>query len=208
MCYLEFGKMFRFLLSCYKYVVAGSISKLGDTYSIHLRLINTKGADTGVKKRKSEKCRYSEDELFFTARTVAALIMGKKKPDREIDRDERFIAHNNGMVMDTKTGLMWAANDNGKDINWDDAKAFCASYRGGGFMDWRMPTPAELAEIYDRSKIGLHVTMLIGLTNCYVWTSARRGSDAAYFDFDFSGLYWTYDTISSDFRTLPVRRDK
>ncbi len=75
-------------------------------------------------------------------------------------------------------------------------------------MDWRMPTPAELAEIYDRSKIGLHVTMLIGLTNCYVWTSARRGSDAAYFDFDFSGLYWTYDTISSDFRTLPVRRDK
>jgi len=32
--------------------------------------------------------------------------------------DDRFIAKGNGTVLDTKTGLMWAAKDNGSDINW------------------------------------------------------------------------------------------
>ncbi len=39
----------------------------------------------------------------------------KKKPDtskaKEIGRDGNFIAYDNGTVLDTKTGLMWAAQD-------------------------------------------------------------------------------------------------
>ncbi len=35
--------------------------------------------------------------------------------------DGRFVAYANGTVKDTKTGLMWASKDNGKDINWKDA---------------------------------------------------------------------------------------
>jgi hypothetical protein len=67
----------------------------------------------------------------------------------ESARDGRFIAYDNGTVSDTRTGLMWAAKDNGSKINWANAKSYCENYRGGGYTDWRMPTQDELAELYD-----------------------------------------------------------
>lgn len=39
-------------------------------------------------------------------------------------RDDRFIAYDNGTVLDTSTNLMWASMDNGIDINWDNAKSY------------------------------------------------------------------------------------
>ena len=64
----------------------------------------------------------------------------------------RFISAN-GVVTDTKTGLMWAAHDNGKSIIWLNAKAHCDNYKGGGYTDWRLPTQDEPAELY---KTGSH----------------------------------------------------
>lgn len=63
--------------------------------------------------------------------------------------DGRFISYDDGTVRDTQTNLMWAAKDNGRDINWANAKSYCEKYRGGGYMDWRMPTQYELAGLYD-----------------------------------------------------------
>jgi|GEM_PF-6717971 len=37
----------------------------------------------------------------------------------------RFIAYDNGTVLDTRTNLMWAAKDNGSSINWADARSYC-----------------------------------------------------------------------------------
>jgi hypothetical protein len=54
-----------------------------------------------------------------------------------------------GVVLDTKTGLMWAAKDNGGNINWFGAKNYCDNYRGGGYTGWRMPTQDELAGLYE-----------------------------------------------------------
>jgi hypothetical protein len=71
---------------------------------------------------------------------------------KEIRRDGRFIAYNDGTVLDTITNLMWAAKDNGSNINWADAKNYCEDYRGGGYTDWRMPTQDELAGLYDTGK--------------------------------------------------------
>ena len=48
----------------------------------------------------------------------------------EVARDGRFIAYDNGTVLDKEAGLMWAAKDNGKNINWTDAKKYCESYLG------------------------------------------------------------------------------
>jgi hypothetical protein len=96
----------------------------------------------------------------------------------EIDRDGRFIASDNGTVLDTRTNLMWAAEDNGGNIDWANTKAYCESYRGVGYTDWRMPTQAELAGFYDMVKtyksdwgIDFHLTELIHLTH----TSFSRG---------------------------------
>ena len=69
-----------------------------------------------------------------------------------IARDSRFIAYDNGTVLDTKTNLMWAVRDNGRMINWADAKYYCENYRGGDYKDWRMPTQYELAGLYDENK--------------------------------------------------------
>lgn len=51
--------------------------------------------------------------------------------------------------IDPDTGLTWTKADNGSDINWNDAKAYCSNLRLGGYTDWRLPTIDELQSIYD-----------------------------------------------------------
>jgi hypothetical protein len=127
----------------------------------------------------------------------------------EIARDGPFIAFDNGTVLDTRTGLMWAARDNGKDINWRDAKRYCENYRGGGYNDWRMPTQDELEGLYDKNKKnrhGYHVTKLIDISSCCPWASETTSiSRAAYFNFLNSTRLWYHQANSYSTRALPVR---
>jgi len=58
-----------------RYMVVGTLSKLGETYSIHLRLLDTGGKTPGVKRRVSRDCRCPEDELIATARLSADDLM-------------------------------------------------------------------------------------------------------------------------------------
>ena len=130
-------------------------------------------------------------------------------------RDNRFIAYDNGTVLDTKTNLMWAATDNGKDIDWPNAKSYCEKYRGGGFEDWRMPTQDELAGLYDetktyKSKRGttIHLTKLIHLTNWVVWASETSFDRSASFSFFSGKRLWIKQNSYSDFCALPIRSTK
>jgi len=134
----------------------------------------------------------------------------------EVARDGTFIAFANGVVKDTNTGLMWAAKDNGEDINWQDAKRYCENYRGGGYTDWRMPTQDELAGIHDKNKSyqakqrskNIHLTELIQLSTCYIWASETLGSEAGGFYFHLSrywGRHWFTQSVSGGARALPVR---
>ena len=70
----------------------------------------------------------------------------------EIARDGRFIAYDNGTVLDTRANMMWASKDNESNINWANARSYCENYRGGGYSDWRMPTQDELAGLYNTGK--------------------------------------------------------
>ncbi len=129
----------------------------------------------------------------------------------ETNRDDRFIAFNNGTVKDTKTGLMWAATDNAEDITWNRGRKYCERYDGGGFTDWRMPTQDELAGIYDPAKKNHHgysVSKLINISECCPWPSDELGSEAAVFSFSYGGKYWLPKTCSFNSRALPVRDDK
>jgi hypothetical protein len=151
--------------------------------------------------------------LFLTLTVSGALAASKPK---EITRDGRFIAYDNGTVLDTQTNLLWASKDNGSDINWQNAKSYCGSYRGGGYSDWRMPTKNEMASLYDATKTyrsicgyDLHLTELIRLTCVYVLASETSGSDATYFNFS-NGLRGRIpqSSIINDHRALPVRSVK
>jgi hypothetical protein len=149
------------------------------------------------------------------ARGQAAAIATAK----ETARDGRFIAYSNGTVLDTRTNLMWAAKDNGSDINRADAKNYCENYRGGGYTDWRMPTQNELAGLYDAGKTNknppsggcqgnYHLTELIHITCCCPWASETRGSEAAKFFFDNGERYWYPQSFGNGNRALPVRSGK
>ena len=125
----------------------------------------------------------------------------------------RFIRAN-GVVTDTKTGLMWAARDNGKDINWSDAKTYCENYKDGGFNDWRLPTQDELAELY-KAGIRYRKNQIISLSACCPWASEIRGSSAAFFRFGFNRFFfgigrrlWAGQYGVYGDRALPVRGGK
>jgi hypothetical protein len=115
---------------------------------------------------------------------------------------------------------MWAAKDNGSDINWQDAKFYCENYHGGGYKDWRMPTLDELEGLYDASKShpaacygrnSIHVaTELIDITCFCPWASETSETTGEVDFFDFgpgirSGFASQWTRFS---RVLPVRSGK
>lgn len=128
----------------------------------------------------------------------------------------RFIAYDNGTVLDTGTGLMWAAHDNGAPATWKEAKEYCEGYRGGGYTDWRMPTAEELAMLYDEDEPGyrpkcavydwkVFLTDKIRLTGGSAWASADYGNEAECFMFDYGCRSRMFKSVNFIMRPLPVR---
>ena len=124
---------------------------------------------------------------------------------------DRFVDNGDGTVTDTETGLMWAATDNGSNISWLNARSYCLNYNGGGYTDWRMPTLAELAGLYEpgvKNRRGYHLTKLIDSTAASCWSSDTRGYEAARFNFTYGQVYWLRKSFSGRSRVLPVRSVK
>ncbi|HYA15729.1 MAG TPA: DUF1566 domain-containing protein [Syntrophales bacterium] len=154
-------------------------------------------------------------ELPVTTLGDVRYTLFQKTKAAKPSHDERFIAYDNGTILDTNTNLMWAAKDNGSNINWQDAKSYCDNYSGGGYTDWRMPTQDELAGLYDAKKryktacgYYAYLTELTGLTCSFVWAAETRGSDGAYFYFGNGSRNWTRHSDDNYNRALPVRAVK
>ncbi|MCX5832785.1 MAG: DUF1566 domain-containing protein [Deltaproteobacteria bacterium] len=153
-----------------------------------------------------------EEAAAQEASKLAVRLLARK----EIGKDGRFIAYDDGTVLDRGSGLMWAAKDNGSDINWQGAKSYCENYRGGGYTDWRMPTQDELMGLYDKAKgykyacgDDAHLTELIRLTCYWTWASETSDSKAACFRFGGGGYRCSGPPSGSGFsRGLPVRSGK
>jgi Protein of unknown function (DUF1566) len=135
-------------------------------------------------------------------------------------RDGYFIAYDNGTVLDTRTNLMWAARDSGgAGIDWRGAKEYCENYRGGGYTDWRMPTLNEVAGLYNQNEsyeginnqfgrpqaIRVHLTKLIQLSDCCVWTSDADNYFASVVQFHNGEPWRGIKSFSPNARALPVR---
>jgi len=171
-----------------------------------------------IRKREAleeERRKFEEEKRRLAMARLPAFPAAK-----EVGRDGRFIAYDNGTVLDTKTNLMWAAKDNGREVSWVSAKYYCEKYRGGGYMDWRVPTQDELAGLYDASKLvkTLHTdflgfswkmnfaTDLIRLTYTQIWAYEIPGSDTG-ISFCFTGGGVVRPDISAS-PVLPVRSAK
>ncbi len=130
---------------------------------------------------------------------------------------ERFQSLGDGTILDTQTGLQWAASDNGSDIDWPSAKRYADNLTLGGHSDWRLPTQDELYGLYDESnpartvacewsqKSPPHVPPGFRFTCTLYWASETRGSEAAYVDFHIGFRYFFRQDGSGSNRVLPVR---
>ncbi|MBN1657306.1 MAG: DUF1566 domain-containing protein [Anaerolineae bacterium] len=61
-----------------------------------------------------------------------------------------FVDNGDGTITDQATGLMWAQDDSGTGLNWEEALAWVAQKNAEGYLgydDWRLPDAKELQSI-------------------------------------------------------------
>ena len=75
---------------------------------------------------------------------------------------------------DPASGLMWARQDNGTDVNWNQANSYCQNLRLASYSNWRLPTIDELAGIYDQTQNvnGRHIKGGIRLLVSAPWSNS------------------------------------
>jgi hypothetical protein len=170
----------------------------------------TTGADGSFKFGKlfpaSEYQLSLYSERWTTEKKIARQISGPEGQTKMLPEPFmiRFMDSKEGVVLDTKTNLMWAAKDNGNTIDWANAKSYCENYRGGGYSDWRMPTQDELAGL---NASGAQADE-IRLTSGWAWALEIRGSGTALFFFGSGRQDWSHPSYAKEGRALPVRSAK
>jgi hypothetical protein len=164
--------------------------------------------------------------LFASAQTIDELEQRLKKlqsteKERKVSQskrqvpvqgrrpDTRFESHTDG-VYDPERQIIWAARDNGSDVNWSQAQAYCAKLGPG----WMLPSVAQLRSIYDASGAFAKnlefqqinpATDRIGLTGVWYWSAAPASSTEAWYVNLGDGVQYSIDA-SIYLRALCVRR--
>ena len=97
------------------------------------------------------------------------------------------------VVRDTQTGLLWTANDTGRELSWPEADAQCRSLaRGTGNLPWRLPSIEELTTLYDTSleqpcgeTAICRIDPAIDLSSPYQWSATAPARERRFY-YDFS----------------------
>jgi hypothetical protein len=66
-----------------------------------------------------------------------------------------FADNGDGTISDNATGLMWAQNDSGMGLNWEEALTWVEARNAAnylGYSDWRLPDAKELQSIVDYAR--------------------------------------------------------
>jgi opacity protein-like surface antigen len=119
---------------------------------------------------------------------------------------------------DPATGLTWTMADNGSDVNWNQANAYCLNLRLGGYSDWRLPTIDELQGTYDPGidvpghlwkgeATTFHVKGNLKLSGGFQWSSTQKNAGQAWYIFLRNGKRYSIQLSDSyGWRALCVRR--
>jgi hypothetical protein len=130
-----------------------------------------------------------------------------------VKKDDRFTLYDDGTVLDAETNLMWAAEDNGEDIDWKWAERYCLVFTGGGYTDWRLPTINELRSLYDENKPWRDTdcgsvrtaTEWIRFSCTWFWSSESKFSSPDAFNFRNGDVDRNHMGNFYDDRVMPVR---
>jgi hypothetical protein len=192
------------------------LQDIWDSYAKYIIFILVTIIVAGILNIISQTPNVSKRKEPASASVEAPIITATKQEPAplktEVIANERFIAHADKIVLDTKTNLMWAAEES-ETLNWDEAKKYCKKFHGGGYSNWRMPTVKELEGLYDPNKqpdCGC-ITNLIEMyngPNCWEWSSETKDSDAALFAFNLNGVQWLPKSNNSSVHIRPVRYNK
>ncbi len=94
-----------------------------------------------------------------------------------VGSDASLTAYDNGTIIDSHSGLMWAEASSVEEMNWTGALLYCDSFSVGGYLDWRIPTPEELKTIFQPDKPknkGIHVSSLFSINDFMLWSSEQK----------------------------------
>jgi hypothetical protein len=110
---------------------------------------------------------------------------------------------------DAHSGLVWAREDNGTDVNHQEATVYCENLRTGGYSDWKLPSLSQLAALYDPTTIvkGQRVRGGLSLTG-WTWSGdvGTSPSEAGIFLFRFGARASFPIGERSHLRALCVRK--
>jgi hypothetical protein len=154
---------------------------------------------------------------IFIILSIVFLLSGYSYAE-EYSADGRFVDMGNGIVKDTKSGLMWTQKDSfvdlGHSINWNDAKNYVSTLSIGGYNDWRLPTILELKAIYEPKKTNkdlyggrLKLDPIFAESGTYnYWSSETEGDCCARaLTFDFGYVNKQHREFSGSFGVRAVR---
>jgi Protein of unknown function (DUF1566) len=102
---------------------------------------------------------------------------------------------------------MWARQDNGSSVNWNQANNYCSNLRLGGYTNWRLGTVDELAGIYDQTQDvkGWHIKGGIQLSG-WTWSNSQGSASGEAWGFGFnSGKRASVQLVYYSIRALCVR---
>jgi hypothetical protein len=132
----------------------------------------------------------------------------KRPAEQKTKRTAPFDELADGLLRDHRTGLIWSAADNGKDVDWVDAARYC-NRRG-----MQLPTVGQLQKLVDHSGAmttpcqtrQCSVSDRFHLTGYGYWSRQREGARWAIFvTLDTGRRSFDYVGIRNNYRALCVR---
>ncbi len=146
--------------------------------------------------------------LINMAVMLLLLFSSLENAAAENAQKDRFHEINDSVVADSKTGLMWALQDNGKDIDWWDAQQFTKEFSAAGYNDWRLPDIKELATLFtgdERNNDGYLIAKPFKITDCCIWSSYDILGGAMTYSFKSGKEIPISFSETYQLRVLPVR---
>jgi len=110
-----------------------------------------------------------------------------------------FTDNGDGTISDNATGLMWAQNDSGMGLNWEEALAWVEAQNAAnylGYSGWRLPDAKELQSIVDYTR-SPDTTSSAAIDPLFNATSITN--EAGQTDYPF---YWT-GTTHANWSAIP-----
>ena len=144
------------------------------------------------------------DKIFLAPFTSTAFIEAAKIEAARLQVElERQI----GVYFHKKADLVWAARDNGSDIDWLHSFDYCTELSLAGLEDWRLPSLDELHKIMKpRANREYATPAEIFLTACCQWSSTPKTDRSAWnFNYKFRRVNSASMTHTYDLRALCVR---